>query len=287
MTTNTKSTFDNSKYILDDIPTFNEPRRIIYCYNPDTKKDVELADGTNLMSGGFGADVTSGCWQFGEVKDVPHGARTSAEYVSKCLSNIAVLGWESYWLARNAPRGDKNSDAPKFRLKKFHRVNDPAWSSSSRMVYYIAFLDDPELNVHAVQISGTSTMKGNENISGIMPALAVRAANLLGVPMFSQCGIRTKMCVAKSIKVTAANGNSNDTGSITPPRVDVESVKDDELMKRIVDSELYARLVQRAREVKAEIDENEATAHSFGDLLKLNAAPTMPESPEPDYDMGA
>lgn len=240
--------------------------RVIRHLNPDMKKSsVVLSDDCDLSRGGFSAAIESDPYPFGDRVTIPH-AKENEECIAACkLRDVAILKMDSpnekRWEAALYQNDEwqfsrRISDIipPMMRGSK-----DNGWKPTAYGYVFLVFLNDPDLNVHALRIKGTATAKALVNIangmfSGLSKArMALAAANGGEIPPKLQMyALRCNLIAGKPEESKGANGTS---GMITPVFVDVANMKQENIASRIVTPEQYLMLSQKAALLNQELED--------------------------------
>lgn len=241
-------------------------RRITH-YNPDPKKNQVLVDGQSLgVFGGFGAKTSAGTWRFGPEVDVPHGGQTDKEIVAHSLRNVAILGWSPrHTLLMGKPDGNKFatrivSDYVEIphRYSAANKDSKESFKVGPERIYYIAFLDDPELQVHQLVVRGNASGE-----SAAIEKAIIRAAQRISFVLKRETnrditlgiyGVRCNISVA----APHLTGKGNAQSQISPLVVDVTSMDEAELRKsRLIPGPIYKKLAAISLEVKDLVDKTD------------------------------
>lgn len=252
--------------VTNTLPTLGF--RIIRHLNPDMNKSmVTLSDGCDLGKGGFSAPVDSDPFVFGERVIIPHAGGNDEECIAACkLRNVVILKMDSpsekRWEAQliQGKKWKMSRRVSDIIPQEMRGTKDDGWKPSAYGFVFIVFMDDPDMNVHALKIKGTATVKALTNIAnGMISGLgkaryAVAAANGGELPPKLQMyALRVNLIAGKPEKSPSANGDA--TGLITPIFIDVANMKQENIADRLVTPEQYAALSDKAALLNQELAE--------------------------------
>ena len=271
-------------------------RRITHL-NPDSKKMNVVVDGKSFaIAGGFTAKTSAGTWRFGTEVDMAHGEKTEKEIAAHVLRNVVILGWSPRHLTlMGRPDGENfvsryvadYTDVP-FKYAAANKESKYGFKVTAERVYYVAFLDDPDLKVHSLVVRGNSATESATNIESVI----IRAAQRISFLIEKETGRKFKLGVF-GVKVNISTTEPHLTGKgenksmITPVVLDVATLDDAELRKfRLVPGKTYKRLAEISAEVKeiVEVKTDWIGKPTLETLVALLQAPTQPQLPAGDED---
>lgn len=255
--------------------------KVVYHYNPSQERDgITLSNGKDIGRGFFGAKVSSAPWMFGDVVTVPFGSNNEDMVVNTELKNIAILSMDapthqrwvvSLFADNKAQLSKRIADMLPPTMPRSKDKSD-GWTVKAYGYIFFVFLDDPDLAIHALHMSGTVTRKSLDAIQNDYNVAAARGRNYLATtPKGAPKKPLQKYAFGANLeigpKVKSEGIHTKATGFIAPIVTNISKVKD---IQSIFTGAKYLVLSQKAAEL-LEALANFDQPLFFRDIAAMNA----------------